>query len=272
MNTSRVKDLIILLLAMVNIFLGIMLAVDYIESSVSRHNAQEALVEIFRENEIELSDEALGKAWDMDTAELRAGLDIKDWDIEAILGEYTVGDQGGGLLFYDGEKGDATSGVTGSFQMLLEGYELGRNEDPVSAALDFTERLGIEARLQYEDIDGQSGTVSLRAYGDGAEFLNCNITIYFASGNLYLVTGMRPLPDLGVNIAEESLNLPSVLLRFLDIIKSEGYVCKRIDDVSLCYLQNSSITGANSLEPVWKLSTDVGVFYVNGLTGKIETF
>ena len=67
------------------------------------------------------------------------------------------------------------------------------------------------------------------------------------------------------------LDIPTVVMRFLSILKDSGYVCSEIRDISHCYKMDVAATGDGTLTPLWHFSTDIGDFYINGVTGKQET-
>jgi hypothetical protein len=85
------------------------------------------------------------------------------------------------------------------------------------------------------------------------------------------VAGTRPLDDISADISVDELDLSTVLMRFLDIISEGGRVCSELRRIELCYIQDTLASGTGTLTPVWRLATDAGNFYINGLTGKQET-
>ena len=60
------------------------------------------------------------------------------------------------------------------------------------------------------------------------------------------------------------LTIPTVLVRFLNGMNQNGYVCSTITGMSMGY---SATISANRLTPVWRMDTDTGRYYVNAITG-----
>ena len=67
------------------------------------------------------------------------------------------------------------------------------------------------------------------------------------------------------------IDTATAVMRLLDVLKNSGYVCREITGVSHCYKLDASASGDGTLTPLWHFSTDIGDFYINGVTGKEET-
>lgn len=68
---------------------------------------------------------------------------------------------------------------------------------------------------------------------------------------------------------ETPLAVSTALIRFLAGINEGGYVCSRIDSMTAGYRLSSSVRPAR-LDPVWRLSTDSGDYYVDAATGTLS--
>jgi len=60
-------------------------------------------------------------------------------------------------------------------------------------------------------------------------------------------------------------------MRFLEIVRSEGFICSRLEGLMPGYLMNVTVSGESTLTPVWHIETDTGELFINALSGKQET-
>ena len=70
---------------------------------------------------------------------------------------------------------------------------------------------------------------------------------------------------------ESTIDVPTVLMRFLNIVLDGGHVCSSLDELELCYNMRANAAGEGELIPVWRIATDTGEFYINANTGLEET-
>jgi len=159
--------------------------------------------------------------------------------------------------------------------MLLNEGAVPMGSDAEATARNFLKKLGISA-MKGEgsaevDVEDNGGTVVLCCRSGQTEIINCKVTFTFQRGSLIIVSGTRPLDDVSLDVSEEELDFPTVLMRFMDIVSDSGHIFSELQDAELCYIQTASVSGTGTLTPVWRLQTDAGDFYINGLTGKQET-
>ena len=56
-------------------------------------------------------------------------------------------------------------------------------------------------------------------------------------------------------------------LRFLELLRERGQVCSQIRSFTLAYFFTATAAGDGTLEPVWRIVTETGDFYLNAITG-----
>ena len=64
-----------------------------------------------------------------------------------------------------------------------------------------------------------------------------------------------------------TIDVPTVLMRFLNIVLDGGHVCSSLDELELCYNMRANAAGEGELIPVWRIATDTGEFYINANDG-----
>lgn len=273
MDASKIKNLIIILLLLVNVFfLGIVVS-DGAGERAARREAVEQVVDILAANGIAVSEDADLSRRSLPVCTIYRDMELEKQRLSKLLGEPTLIDQGGGIIFFSGERGQAEFRGTGDFDMLLGADSFPKGRTPEATAKDFASQLGFRSELVNSGVseDG-SGSITLMCMVERTGVLNCKISCVFSGGSLIYASGTRPLDEVAADkTGAEALDLPTVLMRFLEIVGEGGYVCSELRAVELCYIQTASASGTGALTPVWRLVTDSGEFCLNGLTGRQET-
>lgn len=192
---------------------------------------------------------------------------------EAIFGEVEVIDRGGGIVMYSAVSGEVTFRGAGGLEMQYYGISAPETDEPEKLALEMSRTLGAEAYS--EDIssvtEGETTTVSVGCSWMGSRIVNCELNYTFKGGKLLYVSGSRPLGESSSERLEEIIDVPTVLMRFIELTQQQGHVCSMLEELELCYLYSGTASGGGSLSPVWQLRTDTGYFYINAITGKEES-
>ena len=273
MDGAKVKNIIIGLLLLVNLFLLAVLLHDRIEASEIRREARKNVEAVFAENGIRLLADV---PWNdvPELCSLHRDMDAEYGMVRALLGRCSVQDLGGNILFYRSEKGEARFRGTGEFQIMLTGGEITVGDEPEDTARSILRRLGLRpnADAAVTETDGQTATVTLTCQFHGSSAYNCTVSFLFTADSLLLIDGRRPLERSAVQDTQtQPLDAATVLMRYLSQARTYGIVFSEIRSVEAGGLMSVSAAGEGSMTPFWRIETDVGQSYVNGLTGKIES-
>ncbi|MEG0875737.1 MAG: hypothetical protein RSD32_08375 [Oscillospiraceae bacterium] len=273
MKKSKIKNFIILLLALVNVFLLIIVVSNAGEAAASRNYRKQAMVEVLSANGI-----AFNMKGDLPEAvpkEIYLRRDLKNEKklISALIGDCSAEDQGGNIILYLGEKGQAGFYGTGYFKISLDGIVIPKGNDAVSSAKSALKRLGISPSNAPPRVreNGDTTNVTISCAYDGCQVYNSEVTFSFNSQRLVIIEGTRPLDtEYSSKAYQKYPDSVTVLMSFLRSIGQTGEVCSEIKDMKLAYSMEIAVSGDCSLRPVWDISTDVGSYYVDALTGKPE--
>ena len=263
MESYRLKNIIILILALLNVCLLGILAIRVSAEHASRREAREQLVSLFAAAGVSLdagliSDETPPSALTL----------TRDESEEQTMAAYLLGgtptrsDQGGGIFNYTGEYGAAQFRSNGSFDAVCDRPL----EDLKDFFRDFCGTFG------YEDLtvsleDG-TGTVTALQYYQDYPVVGCSVVFTLEDGILKRAIGTY-LPDSAATaVGEEPLSALSALSAFLNTIR-EGAVGTAVTDLYLCYELQSTTTALMTLSPAWCVTTDTASYYVNCLTGAV---
>ena len=273
MNSVKVKNFIILVLLLVNAVLLSVFVTDYARERELAGAAVEGAAALLEENGISVSPDADLSYRSRAALTATRRLPSEAEKAAALLGDCSVSDEGGNILVYTGERGQAKFRGTGSFEILIYSAAF-YGRDPLEQARSVAESLGLETAreplsMELDEANGD-GSIVLACTVDGAEVLNCRLSFTMVGGNVRMVMGTRVLDDIAEGGAEDGLDVPTVLMRFLSIVRERGHVCSELTGLELCYAMNANVAGEGELTPVWRIDTDTGSFYINAVTGLEE--
>ena len=275
MDSFKIKNFIILVLALVNAALLGLLITDAARERSIAAEAVGGVVEQLASHGISVSEDADLSARSLPTLSVARNLESEARAVSNLLGGVSVSDQGGNIMFYSGSLGEARFRGTGGVEILLHSGEFGSGGDVLGAARSFASRLGLETLPEplSWDIDPETneGSLELGCCVDGVRVIDSTLLFTVAAGEIRLVYGTRPLDDTAAETGRSSVDVPTALMRFLSLVLERGQVCSRIDELELCYSMSANAAGEGELTPVWRIASDTGEFYINAVTGLEES-
>ena len=265
METRRLKNIAILILLLLNIFLLLLLAYHQFQSRQSGTNAISQLEYLFAADQLTLSDQL-----DLSEQALTPLVLSRDTETEAAMAAMLLGEVeettglGGGINSYTSANGSVQFRSGGGF----DGIALTTSvKDPFDFAQEFFqtfEYVQTSAQLQ-----GSTGTITGLQYNSGTEIIGCTVTLTFENNHLTAVSGTHiTVENASRDGNSETLDSVTALVRFLDHRRSTGLVCRRIEEVHCIYQLNSS-SSALRLTPIWQVDTDTYTCYVDCTTGNV---
>ena len=103
----------------------------------------------------------------------------------------------------------------------------------------------------------------------GVPVYNAILSFTFSDTCLTMLTGTRLFDNAQRASEGDGMDSVSALLRFVEIVRTEGYICSRIDSISAGYSMTVSRSGASELAPVWRIGTDTGVLLIDAGSGEV---
>lgn len=269
MARFRLKNVIILILALLNLFLLASLFMRKSAENQSRQLAREQLVALFAADNIQIDPDLIsyqsppsGKYLVRDTAREQAAAAF-------FLGDsLTYADQGGDIYTYTGGSGAAMFRATGSFDIV--GALSADDTDAQELCRQFCKEFSYGTPEFRLDADGNGTASALCEFGDLSVF-NCTVTFTFHSGALTMVSGtLLPASYADAAAKSELLSASAALTTFQQFRRENGGVVSSISDLYLSYELQSTPTSAMTLVPSWCIATDTVQYYVNCTTGSVQ--
>lgn len=271
MEGHRVKNIIIVILLIVNGFLLVIVGARRSESLRYERAALEGSIQVLSQNGIELSEDAVSRQSGYQSCTTQRDLNLENRLASALLGCPVEGNsRGGGLYIYSADHGQISFRAGGELTSQLEKHAYWKTADPESYSAALMGSLELETRRVKYDVIGGNGQVVYQQMQDQVPLFSCQVTLTYEDG--YLVDLSGNLLAMAEPAAErgELLSLPTILMHFLDDVLTSGDVCSAILTVEPGYLMTQSFTSAIGLQPVWYISTNTADYYVDGMTGELS--
>lgn len=271
MDKSKIKNFILLLLALVNVFLLFIVITNVIEEHKAQASRIEAVETVLSENGITLRSGIKLPETVPSLLSLKRDMEAEKHKLASLIGSCSAEDKGGNIFLYIGPDGDGKFRGTGEFEIRLNSGVIPKGRDPVGAAKTAMKKLGLECG-DIEPLvttDGNSTQVILYCSWDGTDIYNASVTFNFTSDSLYLIRGTRPLDTKSA--VKSSDNYPdsvTILMNFLDSIQTTGHICSEITDLKIEFNMYSAVSGNCTLKPVWCITTNSGYYYIDAETSK----
>ena len=265
MDRCLLKNIIILILLLVNGFLAGSLIMRHTAAIRTQHQADEQLVALFAADGMELSSDLISRETPPSPLSLSRDLEREREAAAFFLGEdLEQTDMGGGSYTYSSDAGTARFYPNGSFDIV---GSLSSVEDAEDLCRSFCKT------FSYQEPDlpqGGSGAVSAASQWGNYPVLNSGVTFTLDQGSLLTVSGTL-LPQEGTPVASEQQPLSaSAALTAFQQARREGYIAaSAITDMYLCYELQGTTASTLTLSPAWCVATDAANHYVNCITGTV---
>ena len=263
MESYRLKNIVILILLILNIFLAALLVHYRLQGTRARLAMLEELHSLFDASAISLSADL-----ELDAAPLASLSVQRDLDAEAeiaamLLGESAAAEhQGGGIYSYTGEHGTVHFRNGGNFDFAPASRFV---EDPAAFCESFCQAHGYRPDTAFPD---DTGTFTATQYLGEIAIYNCTVTFRFQSGNLTELSGTY-VSTASTASSPSSLTAVDALVQLLDYRNETGMVCNSVQDIAPVYALQSGPSAALELAAKWQITADASVYYVDCSTGDI---
>ena len=264
MDRYRLKNIIILILVLVNLFLlGSLASRKRAEQSSHRRAIQE-MVELFAAHDITLPPEVIPRETPPVGRLLTRDLEMERQAAVFLLGErLSSADQGGGIYTYASDNGAFLIRSTGSF----DAVGTLASEDVGAFCRDFCREFFFDEPVFALDEAGNGTATAIRRCA-GLPVYNCSVVFTLEEGRLVSAKGTL-LPETYTSSGGDTLSALAALTAFQNAKQASGAVASAVTDMELCYELQSTTSASMSLVPVWRVATDTVSYYVNCVTGAV---
>lgn len=267
MDRYRLKNCIILILVLMNLFLLGSLITWEGSRHTNQRTAAEQLSSLFASDGIILAPDIISSESPPSSQTLIREDTLERQVASALLGnDLARSDQGGGIFTYSSARGAALFRSNGSFDAAGT-----LASDGVAFCLSFCRDFGY-AEPNFQLNESNSGSVTVSRLYDNRSVFNGTITFSVTNGILTGVSGTL-LPEFSAEIPFDAqpLSAYAALTAFQQLRRETQAVVSVVSDMYLCYEFQSNAAVPMSLVPAWCIVTDTANYYVNCATGVISS-
>jgi hypothetical protein len=262
------KNIIILILVLVNGFLLGALILRHSASSQAQHQVEDQLVALFAADDMELSPDVISKETPPATLSLTRDPERERAAAAFFLGStVSAGDQSGDTCTYSTPAGVARFRSNSGFDIV---GSLASGEEAQDLCRRFCRAFSWE-EPQFSLDETGTGTAAAACLHGKLPVFNCTVTFTFDQGTLLTVSGTL-LPESGTAAADSRtpLSAAAALTAFQQARRESYMAVSAVTGMEPGYALQGSTASALSLTPMWRISTDTADYYVNCITGTVS--
>lgn len=271
MEWSKLKNIILVILVTVNLFLLVLVVYREVRSSRYSESARENAVGVLARSGITVKEEILPRDGRLAPLSMERDKTQEAKAAAALLGNASESVQGG-VTVYSGDKGTARFSRSGEFSAVLNAGACPMGEKTAQEhALATLALLNFDGEILSSEEDGDSTVVTVRQLWQGTPVYTCQAVLVYRQGALVSIReGGTRLTGAPVKSGDaESLSAVTALLRFLEGITKLGDVCTSLTGMTPGYVFTAGFSDPITLHPVWYLTTDTGAYLLDAVTGEL---
>lgn len=271
MEWGKLKNLIILILLLVNGFLLVLVGTRREEALRYERRALKQTVQVLRRGGVEVDLDAVADGAGLTPMAVERDLAREAALAQVLLNQAVQGNnRGGGLYLYRGTLGEVSIRAGGELSAEFVRDDCWRTDHPEQHAAGLLSRLEVAAeQLGISARDGETA-VRFRQSWNGSAVFSCEIELVYRDGYLDRLSGTLLMAEAGEAEAGQAMALPTALMRFSEEIAATGDVCSAIRSMEAGYRGSAqSLSGGTRLTPVWLVSTDTANYYLDCITGTL---
>lgn len=267
MARSKLKNIVLLLLALTNLALLYFVVQKEFQDERMRRQARESAVSFLEERGIRVKAQTPGDV------SLAPQTVERDRAREAVLaaallkGEAEEESRGGEVYRYYNKNGFVQFHNDGAFSAEFSPGVFPLGGDRERVCLEALALLDFRGELVGEEAD----SLTFRQLWEGSPLFTQQVTLVCGEDCLTAMTaGRRLMGTPAADSRREPITVPTALFSFYNGLKALGDVCSRIDGIAQGYVGTASLSGSMELTPVWRITTDTGAYQLDTLTGTLS--
>ena len=276
MEGTKIKNIIIIILLLLNGFLLVPVGGRRVQNARSQDAALNGAVEILRDSGIVLEEDAVPREADLPVLRASRDLLLEQEQVARLLGDgVTAQARGGEVYRYESELGWLQFHSTGEFlaEFEPEAFPVGE-EDVVRHAARLLSQLTFDGRvsqkLEVGGAEHSDWSITFVQTLDGALVLDRQVTLHYLNGSLVSLSGRR-VPGQPVLTGERSaVSAATALMRLYNGLNELGDVYNRIQTIEPAYRLSVSLSDPVRLIPAWYVKTDTGEYSMELQSGQVS--
>lgn len=268
MPWSKLKNMILAILAVTNLALLVLVGGQAIQGSRLLSRAREDAIRFLQDRGVEVDEGIVPASMDLRPQIVERDLAAEERAAAALLGSpITAESRGGEVYRYYNDKGSVQFHGGGTLSAQLEAGAFPIGGDRASGCVSLMERMGFHGSILEENGD----EFLFRQTWKGAPLFTQQATLVCQGYGLAAITSGRQLAgNPREDPARDVITVATALIDFLNGVGALGDVCNRIDAIEPGYTATASLSGPILLTPVWRVTTDTGSYQLDAVTGGVS--
>ena len=267
MDRRNLERIVLIILALLNVFLLSVVLSDTAEARRSAKETVASVTALLEDSGISVADGAITLQSAPAPCALARDVQREGEKVQKLIGAYTPEDLGGNIILYQGEQGKALLRGSGELDVLLSSSAVPLRRGAARTAQRALRQIGVTALPASEEGRNMDFYCTL----EGIPVYNAVLHFEFSESSLVILTGTWLFDSVTKSARSTGMDSVSALLRFVEIVRSEGFICSRLDDVQPGYLLSPTRSGEAKLIPVWRIETDAGPLMIDADSGQVES-
>ena len=267
MEWPKLKNLILIILALTNLFLLYFVVQHELQGRSVQWESRSNALEFLAQRGVQVEEGQVPKTVSLLARQVERDLEWERAAAQALLGENVQSDPRGGEVYrYVGEKGFIQFHSDGAFSAELDPAAFPVGEDRRAACEALLERMSFQGLLLEESGD----QLTFRQLWEGVPLFSQQVTLVCREGGVCAMVGGRRLTGQPADdLSQQPITTATALISLLNGLNTLGDVCSRIDSIQEGYVSAASLTGPMTLVPVWRVVTDTGSYQLDTLTSQL---
>ena len=267
MPWTKLKNIILLILALANLFLLTMVVSQELQARRAREQTWQGTVDFLARQGVQVDEAILPRTVDLPPQTAQRDLEGERAAAQALLGgEVTMEALGGEVYRYYNDSGSIQFHSYGAFSAQLEPGAFPAEGGPVQTAQTALSAIGFQGELLEEGADA----LLFRQTWEGAPLFNQEVTVRCSEEGLTaLENGHRLVGEPREDPSRQTISASTALVSFLNGVSALGDVCSRMDAIQPGYAVTPALSGGMTLTPVWRVTTDTGAYQLDTVTGQV---
>lgn len=267
MPWSKMKNMILAILAVTNLCLLLLVAGQALQSGRMRVQARENAILFLKNRGVEVDEDMIPQKMDLPPLTVERDMEGEERAAAALLGGAVTAESRGGEVYrYYNEKGSVQFHSDGTFSAQLAPGAFPMGADRAAGCTELLERVGFTGAVMEEAGD----ELVFRQSWQGSPLFTQQVILVCQGECLTAITAGRllvgrPQEDAG----RQTISVATALINFLNGVGALGDVCNRIDAIEPGYVTAISLTGPTALTPVWRMTTDTGAYQLDLVAGGV---
>lgn len=271
MEWSKLKNMIIALLVITNLFLFSIVLTQELQEDNQEQMARTSALEFLAEQGIQVAEEQVPQEIQLIPQQVTWNREEEASQAQKILGPLSIESLGGDILRYYSDKGELRFYSNGEFS---GNFPLGAfphaEQSPEEHGAALLQSFGFSSRLLSVQSQGDTTLLLFQQLLHDIPLIQCEAQLVYQQGSLVEISQGKRMEGTLTPHLTPPITVATALMNFSTQLQVLGDVCSQISNIQTCYLMTTTLSAPGLLTPVWHITTDTGEYYLNTLTGALQ--